>query len=118
MTFKKTSLLLTAVLIVLGTGHWAAGAQGDFFNVPNPFNSSREKTAIRFFVDDAQEVKISIYSLIGELVKDWTVYAARGQNSLEWDGRNGDGKKVESGGYICVIEKSSGKSKCKIAVIK
>ncbi|MDD5491420.1 MAG: kelch repeat-containing protein [bacterium] len=98
---------------------WASGkGKGDVFNYPNPFNNSTGKTTIKFYCDGAREVKIAIYSLIGELVKDWTVAGTKGINSLEWDGANGDGKKVESGGYICVIDQGGSKSKFKIGIVR
>jgi hypothetical protein len=92
--------------------------KSDVYNYPNPFNSSSTKTKIKFYCDSAQEVKIAIYSLIGELVKDWTIHGVKGINSLEWDGANGDGKKVESGGYICVVNKSGTKSKSKLGIVR
>ena len=92
--------------------------KGDVYNYPNPFNNSTGKTTIKFYCDGSREVKVAIYSLIGELVKDWTVAGVTGINSLEWDGANGDGKKVESGGYICVIDQGGAKSKFKIGVIR
>ncbi|MBI5555149.1 MAG: T9SS type A sorting domain-containing protein [Elusimicrobia bacterium] len=99
--------------------NWApAKGKGEIYNFPNPFNNSSGKTTIKFYCDSAREVKITIYSLIGELVKDWTINGVKGINSLEWDGANGDGKKVESGGYICVINKGGAKSKFKIGVIR
>ncbi len=98
---------------------WApAKGKGSVYNYPNPFNNSSGKTTIKFYCDSAQEVKVAIYSLIGELVKDWTISGAEGINSLEWDGANGDGKKVESGGYICMVNKGGNKSKFKIGVIR
>ncbi len=90
----------------------------DVYNYPNPFNNSSGRTTIKFYCASAQEVKVAIYSLIGELVKDWTITGAVGINSLEWNGANGDGKKVESGGYICVVDKGGAKSKFKIGVIR
>jgi hypothetical protein len=98
---------------------WSPGkSSNDVYNYPNPFNNSSGRTTIKFYCDSAREVKVAIYSLIGELVKDWTVTGAKGINSLEWDGANGDGKKVESGGYICVVDKGSSKSKFKIGVVR
>jgi hypothetical protein len=98
---------------------WSPGkGKSDVYNYPNPFNNSSGRTTIKFYCDSSQEVKVAIYSLIGELVKDWTVSGTKGINSLEWDGSNGDSKKVESGGYICVINKSGSKSKFKIGVIR
>lgn len=90
----------------------------DIYNYPNPFNPNNQVTTIKFYCNDSQEVKISLYSLIGEPVKDWTVKADKGINSVNWDGLNGEGKKVESGGYICVIERDGQKNKFKIAVVK
>lgn len=98
---------------------WASGkSRSEVYNYPNPFNSGTSKTTIKFYCDSARSVKVTIYSLIGELVKDWTVSGIKGINSLEWDGANGDGKKVESGGYICVIDNGGSESKFKIGVIR
>lgn len=113
------SVLLNDMYALNAETIWApAKSKGDVYNYPNPFNNSSGKTTIKFYCDSAGEVKVAIYSLIGELVKDWTVTGAKGINSLEWDGANGDGKKVESGGYICVIDKGGAKSKFKIGVIR
>ncbi len=98
---------------------WTPGkSKSSVYNYPNPFNNSMGKTTIKFYCDSAREVKVAIYSLIGELVRDWTITGLKGINSLEWDGANGDGKKVESGGYICVIDQGGAESKFKIGVIR
>lgn len=98
---------------------WSPSAEKeDVYNYPNPFNAQREKTFIKFYTDDAQEVKIHIYSLIGDLVREYSVTSNRGINTFEWDGTNGSGKRVESGGYICVVERNGEKKTFKIAVVK
>lgn len=113
------SVTLNDVYALNEETRWSPGkGKSDIYNYPNPFNNSSGKTTIKFYCDSAREVKVAIYSLIGELVKDWTVAGTKGINSLEWDGANGDGKKVESGGYICVIDKGGSKSKFKIGVIR
>lgn len=98
---------------------WSPSAEKeDVYNYPNPFNAHREKTFIKFYSEDAQEVKLRIYSLIGDLVKEYSVTSNRGINTVEWDGTNGNGKKVESGGYICIVEKNGERKTFKIAVVK
>lgn len=98
---------------------WAPSAdKEEAYNYPNPFNASREKTYIKFYTDSAEDVKVTIYTLVGDLVKEWSFTSSRGINTLEWDGNSGSGKKVENGGYLCLIERSGKKDTIKIAVVR
>ncbi len=98
---------------------------------PNPFDphsSIPEENNIKllFNLDNSSDLEISIFDPFGNLVKKWTANATSGFNDgrenslLTWDGKNGDGRYVANGGYICVIKpKNSGQVKYgKIAVIK
>ena len=54
-------------------------------------------------------VKIRIFSQTGQLVKEvnfarGATGGAAGLNAWQWDGRNGSGDVVASGGYIVLIE--------------
>ncbi len=90
----------------------------EVFNYPNPFDAGAESTNICFYLDSAAQVSVKIFTLVGDLVKTWSVDGERGINKIIWDGRNGMGKLVGNGGYICVVDKSGSVSKFKIAVIK
>ncbi|MBU3956411.1 hypothetical protein KJ633_08110, partial [bacterium] len=104
-------------------------------NYPNPFiMSQHDSTKIRWRMDSSASVKIAVYNIVGMLVKTWEI----SQNDVEsdgqywksvnedggiwcelpWDGRNGKGRKVGSGIYICLIRGGSVNEKIKIAVIR
>ena len=98
----------------LGTADDEAGARAH--NYPNPFNPNEEDTKIVLEPDHSGSITVLIYDLFGHLVYEGTDADA---GNLSWDGRNGRGELVASGGYICVL-KVGGKvvSRHKIAVIK
>jgi flagellar hook assembly protein FlgD len=88
------------------------------FNYPNPFNPNKTSTKIVFHTPKSENVKINIYSLNGKKIFEDSFNAAAGQNEYEYKGRDGNGKTLYNGVYLCVIEKSGGNAKCKIAIIK
>jgi len=90
------------------------------FNAPNPFNPDIEDTKICYYLEeDDDDVKIKLFTLTGDLVYSWENISGReGLNQWPWNGRNEKGKIVENGGYICLIEASGEKQKCKIAVLR
>ena len=82
---------------------------GSITNYPNPFHPGEIATTIAYKLSDNANVTLRIYTLSGTLVlrEDF----ARGEeggvvglNEYEWDGRNGNGDIVSSGGYIVVVE--------------
>ena len=82
---------------------------GSITNYPNPFHPGEIATTIAYKLSDNANVTLRIYTLSGSLVlrEDF----ARGEhggvvglNEYEWDGRNGKGDYVSSGGYIVVVE--------------
>lgn len=95
-----------------------ASPKEEVFNYPNPFAAGVENTHICFYLDNGANVSISIFTLVGDLVKKWSVNGQKGINELLWDGRNGEGELVENGGYICVIKKPNTTAKFKIAILK
>lgn len=102
----------------LGTDDDAAGAQTGTraHNYPNPFNPKEEDTRIVFEPDRSGSITMLIYDLFGHLVYEKTDAVA---SDLSWQGRNGRGELVASGGYICVLKVGDKiVSKHKIAVIK
>ena len=68
-------------------------------NVPNPFNPV---TTIRFDVPFKLNVKISIFNVNGQLVRDLAdrVFEA-GRREIVWDGRDMTGSMSASGVYFC-----------------
>lgn len=77
-------------------------------NYPNPFDSRTQKTTITYILNQDADVTITIYDLLGHLVK--TVECPKGTeggkiftNRIEWDGKNDIGDEVARGGYICRI---------------
>jgi len=69
---------------------------------PNPFNPT---TTIRFSLPIKTKVKLNIYTIKGQLVKDLIDDTlTRGFHTLNWDGRNQHGKAAGSGLYLIRFE--------------
>ncbi len=84
-------------------------AGGYVSNYPNPFHPSEAPTTIAYKLDDNASVRLEVYTLGGGLVlrKEFPLGTAGGMaglNEFVWDGRNGKGDMVASGGYLLVIE--------------
>ncbi|MBD3869695.1 MAG: Ig-like domain-containing protein, partial [Acidobacteria bacterium] len=82
---------------------------GTLTNYPNPFHPDETPTTIAYVLEDNASVRMRIYTLSGGLVlnKQFTagdMGARAGLNEVPWDGRNGVGEPVASGGYILFIE--------------
>ncbi len=78
-------------------------------NYPNPFHPNEAPTTIAYKLADNANVKLEIYTLSGGLVlrKQFSMGDAGGAvglNEFVWDGKNGKGDFVSSGGYVLVIE--------------
>jgi hypothetical protein len=78
-------------------------------NYPNPFHAGSEGTTIAYKLDDNATVTMRIFTQTGNLVKSMvfdlgTQGGRAGLNEAVWDGRNGKGDIVSSGGYIVLIE--------------
>jgi hypothetical protein len=86
------------------------GAAGGYVtNYPNPFHPPSEPTILAYKLDDLASVTIRIFTQSGELVKRVQIDRGApggmaGLNQFIWDGRNGSGKVVSSGGYLALIE--------------
>lgn len=102
-------------------------AAGSVTNYPNPFHPDEAPTTIAYKLADNANVTVRIYTLQGGLV--WReqfvmggLGGTSGLNQITWDGRNGDGDIVASGGYIAVVESDgNGESQVmrrKIAVVR
>ncbi len=84
-------------------------ASGSITNYPNPFHPDEISTTIAYKLADDARVTLRIYTLSGVLVliKEFSRGAqggVSGLNEIEWNGQNGNGQPVSSGGYIVVVE--------------
>jgi predicted RNA-binding protein with TRAM domain len=82
---------------------------GTITNYPNPFHPGEAPTTIAYKLDDNARVTLKVYSLMGTLVLEKVFDEGApggtvGLNEFAWNGRNGDGNVVASGGYIVVVE--------------
>jgi len=67
-------------------------------NAPNPFNPS---TQLRFAVESAGDVSLSVYDARGRLVRDLgTAAYAAGEHAVTWNGRDDRGRAMASGVYF------------------
>lgn len=84
--FETTSLALPAAALTLEQ------------NSPNPFNPS---TTIRFYLPERSLVDLSVFDPAGRLVAPLVngIHSA-GWNDVEWNGTDGDGRRVSSGVYF------------------
>jgi len=70
-------------------------------NYPNPFNP---ETTIRYQIPVSENVKVVIYSLLGQKIKTIVdEFKPAGYYTVKWDGGNESGIIVSSGIYICVM---------------
>jgi flagellar hook assembly protein FlgD len=64
-------------------------------------------------------VNVTIYDLYGDLVHSDQIAVSSGvTEQYVWDGRNGNGRVVGNGGYICRIHGGGMDLRRKIAVVK
>jgi len=82
---------------------------GTVTNYPNPFHPPGEGTTIAYKLDDNADVTLRIFTQTGDLVRE--EHFARGGtggvtglNAWSWNGLNGSGRAVSSGGYILLVE--------------
>ena len=86
------------------------GADGGYItNYPNPFHPGETPTTIAYKLDDNATVTIRIYTLTGGLVLEkkfapGSPGGSSGLNEFVWDGRNGRGDIVATGGYIIDVQ--------------
>jgi len=87
-------------------------------NFPNPFNPDKEGCQIIYNLSSSSPVTCKIFTLTGELVNTFEIPA--GQTSFTWDGKNKDGRTVQSGVYLgwLKVKNSNEEVKIKIAVMK
>jgi hypothetical protein len=82
---------------------------GTVTSYPNPFHPGESPATIAYKISADAFVKIKIYTLMGVQIREDTFELGstggrEGLNEFLWDGRNGSGEFVSSGGYLVVIE--------------
>ena len=85
-------------------------------NNPNPFNPS---TTIRYTLEEASNVRLTIYNVLGQPVRV-LVNSGQGQGvySVQWDGRDSFGREVTSGVYLYRLEAGANVSIQKMILVK
>ena len=67
-------------------------------NIPNPFNPS---TKIRYSLSQAENVRIEIFNIRGQLVRTLVSgFKDQGNHTVEWNGVDDQGQIVGSGVYF------------------
>ncbi|MBN1163303.1 MAG: Ig-like domain-containing protein, partial [Candidatus Krumholzibacteriota bacterium] len=85
-----------------------ASPGGTITNYPNPFHPDENPTTIAYKLSDQATVTLRIFTLSGGLVlqkkfMEGTKGGVAGLNEILWDGRNGRGDLVCSGGYVLLV---------------
>jgi hypothetical protein len=86
-----------------------AAPGGTLTSYPNPFHPPSQGTTLAYKLDDHAAVTIRIFTQTGDLVRRVTfdrgaTGGLAGLNEWVWDGRNGAGDTVASGGYVVLVE--------------
>lgn len=85
-------------------------------NYPNPFNSA---TTIRFTVDVPGAVDLSIYDVLGRVVRrDHETALAPGVYGFDWDGRDDEGREVASGVYFYRLQSATAREIRKMVLLR
>ena len=105
--------------LTMGTtpeGEIVPGAFALAQNYPNPFNPSTE---ISFTLNEAADVNLSIFNMLGQKVRTLTTGSKpAGVYSLEWDGRDEMGQSVSTGIYLYTLTNGSTSITKKMALMK
>jgi predicted RNA-binding protein with TRAM domain len=106
---RATSGLLSAEFD-LETALVDPGQGGGYItNYPNPFHPDEAPTTIAYKLAADARVKMKIYSLSGaevfeQVIAQGDLGGREGLNEYQWNGRNGKGEPVASGGYVLIAE--------------
>jgi len=96
-------------------------AEITLYNYPNPFNpKTGGTTSIKLSIPNtAEDIKIKIYSLSGDLVSEDTYnnYTGGYSYTFVWDGKNQKGELCAPGVYFVVVDVDGEKVRNKIVII-
>lgn len=85
-------------------------------NYPNPFNPT---TSISFSIPNDSQVKLSVYNVKGQLVKQLkNEKMLKGHHTIQWNGINDQGKTVGSGIYFIRLNTETHQSVKKALLLK
>jgi len=85
-------------------------------NYPNPFNA---ETTIAYDVAEPRQVRLAVYTLTGQLVRTLVDgEQPAGSYSVTWDGRDGTGRDVASGVYVCRLEARGHRTTRKMLLVR
>jgi hypothetical protein len=85
-------------------------------NYPNPFNP---ETTISFSTKEAGQVRLRIFNLKGQLVRDLVdATLPAGKHNLVWNGRDNSGRSVSSGIYMYRMESAGYSRTLKMMLMK
>jgi len=85
-------------------------------NYPNPFNP---RTSIDFELPKASDVRLMIFNLMGQIVKEYNVRELPiGYHRYVWDGRDASGNMVSGGVYIYTLTAGDFKQTKKMILLK
>ncbi len=90
---------------------------------PNPFRAGSEAILLSYVLGQDAAVKVSIYTLFGDLVREISLDAGgrgglSGLNEVSWDGRNGKGEVVRPGAYVAKIDGPGVSERIKVGVTR
>jgi flagellar hook assembly protein FlgD len=86
------------------------------YNAPNPFNS---RTTLRFSIPEAGMVRMVIYDVHGRFVRTLLdEHRAAGMYRISWDGRDGTGRAVGSGAYVCQLRSGDRVATLRITLLR
>ena len=97
---------------------------GTITNYPNPFHPPSQGTTLAWKLKDDATVTLRIFTQTGDLVLQRTFAkgaqgGVAGLNAWVWDGANGNGRTVSSGGYLALVEaQGTDVMRRKIAVVR
>jgi hypothetical protein len=106
---RATSNALTTDLLLETALVDPNAAGGTVTNYPNPFHPPLQGTTLAWKLSDDASVTLRIFTQAGDLVLQRTFArgssgGTAGLNTWVWDGMNGNGRTVSSGGYLAFVE--------------
>ena len=92
-----------------------------YYNFPNPFNPSIEKTSFRYFLNTDKIVTIDIYDINENLISNLlppTLKSAGEHTEDNWDGKSNSGLFMPNGVYYAIIKFEFEKKVITIGIVR